>query len=111
MANERTLTSIGITEQDCYLQAGDYRPAGAVYASPGVSGRPDGLTPEQEEVALDIAQLTLDLVGIFEPTPFADGTNALISIGRGDWMGGGLSGLGIIPYLGDLAKAGKLPGY
>ena len=70
-----------------------------------------GLTPEQQEIALDVAQITLDIVGIIEPTPFADGTNALISLGRRDWLGAGLSGLGVIPYLGDLAKAGKLPGY
>ena len=70
-----------------------------------------GLTAEQRALALDIAQLTLDIVGIFEPTPFADGTNALISIGRGDWWGAGLSGISMIPYLGDLAKAGKLPKY
>ncbi len=74
----------------------------------GVGG---GLSPEHQELALDVAQVTLDIVGIFEPTPFADGTNAAISIGRGDWLGAGLSAMGMIPYVGDLAKAGKLPRY
>ena len=82
----------------------------ASFSQPGPV-REQGLTPQQQELALDIAQLTLDIVGIFEPTPFADGTNALISIGRGDWLGAGLSGISIIPYIGDLAKAGKLPRY
>ncbi len=86
-------------------------------------GSPDGLagamgprgvdgwipTEKQREIALDVTQIILDIVGIFEPTPFADLTNGLISIGRGDWVGAGLSGISVIPYIGDLAKAGKLP--
>jgi hypothetical protein len=63
----------------------------------------------ETELALDIAQLTLDLIGIVEPTPFADTASGIISVYRGDWMGAGLSMLGWIPYLGDLAKVGKLP--
>ena len=82
----------------------------ASYSQPGSVGQ-SKLTPEQEELALDIVQLSLDVVGIFEPTPFADGSNALISLGRGDWLGAGLSTISIVPYLGDLAKAGKLPKY
>ena len=35
--------------------------------------------------------------------------DALISLGRKDYWGAGISALGIIPYLGDLAKIGKLP--
>ena len=70
----------------------------------------EGVNPNAtRELALDMTQLTLDVVGIFEPTPFADGTNTAISLGRGDWLGAGLSALGMIPYVGDLAKAGKLP--
>ncbi len=94
----------------------DLRPTkyvGAPHASFCQAGpiREGGLTPEEEELALDVAQIVLDIVGIFEPTPFADGTNALISIGRGDWLGATLSGISIIPYIGDLAKFGKLPRY
>ena len=69
------------------------------------------LTEAQQELALDIVQLTLDIAGIFEPTPFADGTSALISIGRGNWLGAVISGVGILPYIGDIAKAGKVPQY
>ena len=88
-----------------------FAPPNATYAQPGPVRQDGRLTPEQEELALDIAQLALDIVGIFEPTPFADGTNALISIARGDWLGAGLSAVSILPYLGDLAKVGKLPKY
>ena len=56
----------------------------------------------------DVAQITLDIVGIVEPTPFADLANAAISLGRGDGVGAALSAAGAVPYVGDLAKAGKL---
>ncbi|TRW18246.1 HNH endonuclease [Glacieibacterium frigidum] len=64
--------------------------------------------PSQASVALDLTQVALDIVGIVEPTPFADGSNTIISIGRGDWWGAGASLLGVVPYLGDAAKLGKL---
>ncbi len=78
--------------------------------------------PSTATVVADLTQLTLDLVGIVEPTPFADGSNALISLGRmggalwnrewgeagGHLLNGTLSAAGIIPYLGDAAKAGKI---
>lgn len=64
--------------------------------------------PDVATLALDLGQIALDVVGIFEPTPFADGANTLISLGRGEWLNAGLSALGIIPYVGDLAKLGKL---
>jgi len=84
-------------------------PPGASLSRPGPVRTQ--LTLEQEELALDVTQIVLDVIGIFEPTPFADGTNALISLGRKDWLGAGISALGIIPYIGDLAKAGKLGRY
>lgn len=78
--------------------------------------------PDPVELGLDLAQLALDITGIIEPTPFSDGSNALISAGRaigslfsGDFGGAGghavngvLSGVGVVPYLGDAAKAGKV---
>ncbi len=68
-----------------------------------------GLTPEQQELVLDLTQVGLSVVGIFDPTGLADGADALLSLGRKDYWGAGISALGIIPYLGDLAKIGKLP--
>jgi hypothetical protein len=79
---------------------------GQLASSTSLAQAPGG--PSAATLALDITQVGLDIIGIFEPTPFADGANTLISLGRGDWLGAGLSVLGVIPYVGDLAKLGKL---
>lgn len=79
---------------------------GQLASSTSLAQAPGG--PSVGTLALDITQIGLDIVGIFEPTPFADGANTLISLGRGDWLGAGLSVLGVVPYVGDLAKLGKL---
>lgn len=63
------------------------------------------------ELALDLTQIGLDIVGMIEPTPFADLTNAAISGVRGDLLGVGLSIAGVLPYIGDAAKLGKLGSY
>ncbi|QTD46072.1 hypothetical protein [Ottowia testudinis] len=62
-------------------------------------------------LALDLTQIGLDVAGIFDPTPISDGANTLISLGRGDWLGAGLSAVSMIPYVGDAAKLGKLGKY
>ncbi|WP_379553625.1 HNH endonuclease [Qipengyuania sp. DGS5-3] len=81
--------------------------------------------PGTAELALDLTQMALDIVGIFEPTPFADGSNAVISLGRSigsafrgeGWdalghLGNGIvSGVSILPYLGDSAKIAKIAGW
>ena len=78
--------------------------------------------PDPVQLGLDLTQLALDITGIIEPTPISDGSNTIISAGRaigslfsGDWgdagghaLNGVLSAAGIIPYLGDAAKAGKV---
>ncbi len=69
------------------------------------------LSPDARELLLDAGQFTLDIVGIFEPTPFADLTSAVISLCRGDLVAGAISAVGVVPYAGDLAKLGKLPRY
>ena len=63
------------------------------------------------DLALDLAQIGLDIAGIFDPTPISDGANTLISLGRSDWLGAGLSAISMIPYVGDAAKLGKLGKY
>ncbi len=60
-----------------------------------------------ESTNWDAVQTSLDAVGLVEPTPFADGTNTMISLVRGNYTDAGLSALGMIPYAGDLAKGGK----
>lgn len=70
--------------------------------------RPAGI---DADLALDLGQIALDITGIFDPTPISDGANAAISLARGDLLGAGISALGIIPGVGDLAKLGKLGKY
>lgn len=64
--------------------------------------------PGAGDLALDVTQIGLDIAGIVDPTPISDGSNTVISLFRGDWGGAGISALGMIPYLGDAAKLGKL---
>ena len=68
----------------------------------------DGLSAADRELMLDLGQLALDLAGIVDPTPASDGTNAVISLLRGDWFGAATSAISILPVIGDLAKLGKL---
>ena len=63
------------------------------------------------ELALDVTQMAIDIVGLVDPTPISDGANGLISLGRGDWLGAGISAVSMIPYVGDAAKLGKLGRY
>ena len=72
---------------------------------------PTGPSVDDEKGALllDLGQMALDIAGIFDPTPISDGVSGVISLFRGDWLGAGISVVAMIPYVGDLAKAGKLP--
>lgn len=67
------------------------------------------LPDDQKTLLLDVGQIALDLIGIAEPTPAADLTNAVISLLRRDWYGAAISAASTVPYAGDLTKAGKLP--
>lgn len=68
---------------------------------------------------LDKIQTGLDIVGAVEPTPFADGSNAIISALRamadpqhaGEHLrNAGVSLISMIPYIGDTAKLAKYGG-
>ncbi len=70
--------------------------------------KPSGSNPARE-VVLDVAQLTLDVAGIFDPTPTSDTLSGLMSLGRGRFVDALISGVSaVVPYAGDLAKVGKL---
>jgi RHS repeat-associated protein len=56
----------------------------------------------------DVLSAGLDIVGIVDPTGIADGLNAGLQAKNGDWFGAGISVLGVIPYVGDVAKVGKI---
>ncbi|MFO0979404.1 MAG: hypothetical protein U0996_23555 [Planctomycetaceae bacterium] len=66
---------------------------------------------ERNSLVLDLTQFALDLVGIFDPTPTSDSASMIISLARLDWLGAGMSAVSILPFVGDLAKIGKLPRY
>ena len=53
-------------------------------------------------------QVVADIAGIFDPTPTSDAIGAVASAAQGDWLGVGLSLLGMIPYVGDAGKIGKI---
>lgn len=86
--------------------------AGNVNGADGLLAR---LSPQDRDELLslstDVLQLAFDLAGFIDPTPICDGASALIALGRGQWFDAAISGLSMVPYLGDLAKAGKLPKY
>jgi Peptidase C39 family len=81
----------------------------APQAAPLERGGSD-LSTQQSNLILDLTQVSLDLIGIVDPTGAADVASGAISLGRGDLLGAGMSALGaLLPYAGDLAKLGKLP--
>lgn len=81
-------------------------PAGAVDGAEALRASKLG-----DELLLDGVQLALDLAGVVDPTPASDGASLLISLMRGDMLGAGIGVVSMVPYIGDLAKAGKLPRY
>jgi hypothetical protein len=60
-----------------------------------------------KNVLFDIAQIGLDIAGIFDPSGVADGANAVISLFRGDFKGAILSGISVLPGADIAAKLGK----
>ena len=56
----------------------------------------------------EILSAALDLAGIVDPTGIADGANAVLQAKNKEWGGAALSAIGLIPYLGDIAKIGKI---
>jgi hypothetical protein len=62
----------------------------------------------RNEMLLDLGQMGLDIAGIFDPTGAVDGANAAGYLLRGKLGDAFMTGLGVVPLLGDLAKAGKL---
>lgn len=87
---------------------------------------PGSASPDQEKTSqstasksLDAVQTGLDAVGVADPTPIADGINAITSLIRAgvepDRAGehlknAAISAVSMIPYVGDTAKAAKYGG-
>ena len=59
----------------------------------------------EQELLWLMADTAIDLAGIVDPTPISDGIAMVRDLSRGDYFGAVLSGISIIPWLGDaLAK-------
>lgn len=69
----------------------------------------NGLSKEERQILFDLSLVSLDLIGIADPTPVTDGTVALIEVSQGNFAYAGISVVSMLPWLGDLAKAGKAP--
>ncbi|NEP83985.1 MAG: hypothetical protein F6K39_41210 [Okeania sp. SIO3B3] len=65
----------------------------------------------QEKLFRAIVKSGFDIAGIFDPSPISDLVAATLEIQDGNYIDAGLSLLGVVPYIGDLAsktiKAGK----
>jgi RHS repeat-associated protein len=57
----------------------------------------------------DILVAALDIAGIFDPTGVADVAAASIEFNNGNFWSGLASAAGVVPLIGDLGKAGKIP--
>ena len=68
---------------------------------------PFGLCPDWDEW-LDNVQFALDSVGLIPGLEFADAFSGLLSLGRGDYLGAGLSAASMIPIVGSASGAAKI---
>lgn len=56
----------------------------------------------------DVLTASLDLVGVFDPTGVADIAAATLEAKQGNYGNAFLSGLGVVPLVGDIGKVGKV---
>jgi hypothetical protein len=77
-------------------------------AGPGCLRPSAHAAPSRSEVLRDLGKMGVSLAGIVDPTPVSDGIGTVWALIDGQWLDAGLSALGVVPYIGDLAKAGKL---
>jgi hypothetical protein len=65
-----------------------------------------------DEFGAIVFDFAVDVVGLIDPTPFTDTVGALRALAAGRWFDAAASGIAAaVPFVGDLAKAGKLPRY
>jgi hypothetical protein len=70
-------------------------------------------TAEEEAAAvrtldLNLYQMFFDLTSIVDPTPISPAAGLAFSVARRDWVGSLLSGASLIPFVGEIARFGKL---
>lgn len=75
------------------------------------TGNAAGLMTPDAQTARIYKQMALDACGLADPTPICDALSAKMALEDGDYLGAGLSGLSMLPYLGDAIakplKAGR----
>ena len=76
----------------------------------GMGAKESGHGSSPSTGVIDGIQTSLDVVGLADPTGIADGVNAIVYVLRGRWGDAAISGMGILPYVGDLGKVGRLSG-
>lgn len=69
------------------------------------------LSKAEDAIVFDLAQMATDIAGIFDPTPISDGMGLILAVSRRNVTDSVISAVALIPFLGDLAKAGKLGKY
>ncbi len=73
-----------------------------------ISGAESEIASIVKSKEFEEARAAADLAGLVDPTPISDGVSMAMSIAAGEWLDAGLSGLSMIPYLGDaVAKTAK----
>lgn len=93
---------------------GSYNTTGVLQKPAASAGRAEdanaAVKVETMEISkLDALQMLLDVVGLIPGAGApADVINGLISAARGDWLGAGLSLLGVVPIAGEAAVAAKI---
>ena len=56
----------------------------------------------------EVLSAALDLAGIVDPTGIADGANAVLQAKSREYFNAAISAAGLLPYIGDIAKVGKI---
>ena len=59
------------------------------------------IATRERELLILAADMAIDLAGIVDPTPTSDGIAMARDLSRGDYFGAALSGISMIPWLGD----------
>lgn len=69
----------------------------------------EGLSAEERKILFDLGLVAADIGGIVDPTPICDGVACVGELSRGNFVYASINVVAMIPWLGDLAKAGKAP--
>ncbi len=71
------------------------------------SGGAENLSQEERKLIFDLAVTAVDIGGILDPTPACDGVACAAELSQGNFIYAGINVVAMVPWLGDLAKAGK----